>query len=61
MSMNIDKELLKEQITFLYSYAWREQGIPDEIVGIINLLEAVEEDDNEQHNRSQNQNLQRMR
>jgi hypothetical protein len=47
MSMNIDKELLKEQITFLYSYAWREQGIPDEIVGIINLLEAVEEDDNE--------------
>jgi hypothetical protein len=41
--MKVDKELLREQIKFLYSYAWREQGIPDEIVGIINLLEAVEE------------------
>jgi hypothetical protein len=45
--MNVDKELLKEQIAFLYSYAWREQDIPDEIVGIINLLEAVEEGGNE--------------
>jgi hypothetical protein len=41
--MKVNKELLREQIKFLYSYAWREQGIPDEIVGIINLLEAVEE------------------
>jgi hypothetical protein len=41
--MKVDKELLKEQIKFLYSYVWREQGIPDEIVGIINLLEAIEE------------------
>jgi hypothetical protein len=45
--MKVDKELLREQIKFLYSYAWREQGIPDEIVGIINLLEAVEEGENE--------------
>ncbi len=45
--MNVDKELLKEQITFLYSYAWREQGIPEEIVGVINLLEAIEEGDDE--------------
>jgi hypothetical protein len=41
--MKVDKQLLREQIKFLYSYAWREQGIPDEIVGIINLLEAIEE------------------
>jgi hypothetical protein len=41
--MKVDKELLKEQIKFLYSYTWREQDIPDEIVGIINLLEAIEE------------------
>jgi hypothetical protein len=45
--VKVDKQLLEEQIKFLYSYAWREQGIPDEIVGIINLLEAIEEDENE--------------
>ena len=43
--MKIDLELLRDQIKFLYSYAWREQGIPDEIVGVINLLEAIEEGD----------------
>lgn len=41
--MKVDKQLLQEQIKFLHSYAWREQGIPDEIVGVINLLEAIEE------------------
>jgi len=41
--MKIDNKLLKEQIAFLYSYAWREQGIPNEVVGVINLLEAIEE------------------
>jgi len=44
MMSKVDKVLLKEQIKFLYSYAWREQGIPDEIVGVINLLEAIEEE-----------------
>jgi hypothetical protein len=43
--MKIDLELLRDQIKFLYSYAWREQGIPEEIVGIINLLEAIEEEE----------------
>jgi len=42
--MKVDLELLRDQIKFLYSYAWREQGIPEEIVGIINLLEAIEEE-----------------
>jgi hypothetical protein len=41
--MNVDKELLTQQIKFLYSYPWRDQGIPDEVVGVINLLEAIEE------------------
>jgi hypothetical protein len=45
--VRIDKQLLQEQIKFLYSYAWREQGIPDEVVGVINLLEAIEEEENE--------------
>ena len=45
--MKVDKQLLQDQIKFLYSYAWREQGIPDEIVGVINLLEAIEEDESE--------------
>lgn len=41
--MKVDRELLVQQIKFLYSYPWREQGIPDEVVGVINLLEAIEE------------------
>ena len=41
--MKVDKELLKDQIKFLYTYPWREEGTPDEIVGITNLLEAIEE------------------
>jgi hypothetical protein len=45
--MKFDKQLLQDQIKFLYSYAWREQGIPDEVVGVINLLEAIEEEENE--------------
>ena len=42
--MKVDKDLLVQQIKFLYSYPWREQGIPDEVVGVINLLEAIEEE-----------------
>ena len=42
--MKVDKELLVQQIKFLYSYPWREQGTPDEVVGVINLLEAIEEE-----------------
>lgn len=45
--MKVDKELLVQQIKFLYSYPWREQGIPDEVVGVINLLEAIEEEGDE--------------
>lgn len=42
--MKVDRELLVQQIKFLYSYPWRGQGIPDEVVGVINLLEAIEEE-----------------
>ena len=45
--MKVDRELLVQQIKFLYSYPWREQGIPDEVVGVINLLEAIEEEGDE--------------
>jgi hypothetical protein len=44
--MKVDKELLVSQIKFLYAYPWREQGIPEEIVGVINLLGAIEEENN---------------
>jgi hypothetical protein len=46
--MKVDKQLLQEQIKFLYSYAWREQGIPEEVVGVINLLEAIEEEESDE-------------
>lgn len=55
--MKIDKELLVQQIKFLYSYPWREQGIPDEVVGVINLLEAIEEEENEQDLNEQLQDI----
>lgn len=42
----IDKELLKEQLKFLSEYPWREQGIPEEVVGIMNLIESLLEEDN---------------
>jgi len=46
--MKVDKELLRQQIKFLYSYNWRERDTPDEIVGITNLLEAIEEQDTDE-------------
>lgn len=39
--MTIDKELLREQYNFLVSYPWREKHEPQEITGILNLLEAL--------------------
>jgi hypothetical protein len=42
--VKIDQELLIQQIKFLYSYPWREQGIPEEVIGVINLLETIEEE-----------------
>jgi hypothetical protein len=41
--MNVDKQLLRQQIKFMYSYKWAGKKIPDEVVGITNLLEALEE------------------
>lgn len=43
--MNIDKELLKEQYDFLVSYAWREGYEPEQVTGILNLLEALLEEE----------------
>ena len=45
--MKVDRELLVQQIKFLYSYPWQEGDIPNEIVGVINLLEAIEEEGDE--------------
>jgi hypothetical protein len=30
------------------AYPWREEGTPEEIVGVINLLEAIEEGENDE-------------
>jgi hypothetical protein len=46
--MKVDKELLIEQIKFLYTYPWREQSVPSEVVGITNLLEAIEEGESDE-------------
>lgn len=43
--MNIDKELLREQYNFIASYAWREGQEPEQITGILNLLEALLEEE----------------
>ncbi len=45
-AMKVDKQLLQEQIKFLYSYPWG-QDTPTEVVGVINLLESIEEEDND--------------
>ena len=49
--MNIDVTLLKEQIAFLDNYPWKNAVMPEEIIGIVNLLDAIldekDKDDNE--------------
>jgi hypothetical protein len=39
--MKVDKELLQDQVKFLYSYDWREKDIPQEVIGVLNLLEDI--------------------
>jgi hypothetical protein len=39
--MNIDIELLRRQILFLLEYPWREGDMPEEVDGILHLLESV--------------------
>jgi len=43
--MNIDKGLLKEQYDFLASYSWREGDEPEQVTGILNLLEGLLEEE----------------
>lgn len=45
-NLNIDVDLLREQIAFLDNYPWRD-GMPEEVIGIINLLDAVLDDEDE--------------
>jgi len=44
--MNIDKELLREQYDFLVSYSWQEGNEPEQVTGILNLLEGILEEAN---------------
>ena len=43
--MPINKELLKKQYNFLASYAWREGNEPEQVTGILNLLEELLEEE----------------
>lgn len=43
--MKVDKELLKEQYSYLASYPWREDKEPVEVTGILNLLEGLLEEE----------------
>ncbi len=43
--MNLNKELLKTQYNFLASYPWREGDEPEQVTGILNLLEGLLEEE----------------
>ena len=37
----IDKELLKEQYRYLVEYPWREGYVPEQVEGILNLIDSI--------------------
>lgn len=39
--MNIDTQLLREQIEYLVEYPWRYGIFPNQVEGIVNMLEAI--------------------
>jgi hypothetical protein len=39
--MNIDAQLLREQIEYLVEYPWRYGIFPNQVEGIVNMLEAI--------------------
>lgn len=39
--MDIDVELLRKQRNFLLEYPWRENVFPEEVDGVINLLDHI--------------------
>lgn len=41
IDMKVDVPLLREQRNFLLEYPWRENGIPEEVEGVINLLDHI--------------------
>lgn len=45
-NLNIDVDLLREQIAFLDNYPWQ-GGMPEEVIGIVNLLDAVLDEEDE--------------
>lgn len=47
--MRVDTNLLREQIEFLVSYPWRKEADRDYVEGVINLLEAVLDKEEEEH------------
>lgn len=39
--MNVDVELLRQQYDFLVNYPWHEKREPEQVTGVLNLIEAI--------------------
>lgn len=39
--MNVDTELLRNQINYLVEYPWKYGLFPNQVEGIVNMLEAI--------------------
>jgi hypothetical protein len=46
--MRIDVSLLRKQIEFLDTYPWREEHVPEEVEGVLHLLDAVLDEEDEE-------------
>ena len=41
LDLEVDVDLLRKQRNFLLEYPWRENGIPEEVEGLVNLLDHL--------------------
>lgn len=39
--MNVNVDMLRQQIEFLDKYPWREGFVPEEVEGVLNLLDTI--------------------
>lgn len=39
--MRVNVDLLRKQIEFLDNYSWREGFVPEEVEGLLNLLDTI--------------------
>ena len=41
IGLKIDVELLRKQRNFLLEYPWRDAKFPEEVEGVVNLLDSI--------------------